>query len=240
MMELCRDSNDFYLNIIKLSELTTKLVNISDKLYNTCFEIYKDYYDDNLTNINVLFLTIKVSSSLYKELMKHVSNEIINMKEKLDIIMKGNNQIKNKISSSFSSLVVDIINVKDLIENKFTREDVISIFSKCHEIWQTPEVIEHFKKCYNLDPVGTIIDASHIMSQKIKLITDGAFYMSKAIRLKFELICQASTDIEELNELIGKIEDTMYKYFESDELLKMKSITRNEYDNEMALLGFKI
>jgi hypothetical protein len=78
------------------------------------------------------------------------------------------------------------------------------------------------------------------MSQKIKLITDGAFYMSKTITLKFELICQDCIDTEELNELIGKIEDTMYKYFESDELLKMKSITRNEYDNEMALLGFKI
>jgi hypothetical protein len=119
-------------------------------------------------------------------------------------------------------------------------EDVIFLFSKCYEIWQTPDIIENFKKCYNIDPVSTLVDTSHIMSQKIKLISDGAFYMSKAITLKFELICQDCIDTEELNELIGKIEDTMYKYFESDELLKMKSITRCEYDNEMALLGFKI
>jgi hypothetical protein len=222
-MELNGDPNEFSLNIKKLSELTTKLVNISDKLYNTCFEIYNNYYDDNLTSINTLFLTTKVSASLYKKLMEKVSNDIVIMKKNLDIILNGHNRIKHKISSSFSSLVIDIVNVKDLI-NKLMHDKVLSVFSKCHEIWQTPEVIEDFKKSYNSDPVRVIIDASHLMSQKIKLISDVVFYMSKAIALKFKLICQASTDTEELNELIGKIEDTMYKYFESDELVKINSI----------------
>jgi len=240
MFNQLKESSDLSNSIENLLKLSTESVNNFNKLYKIASEVYHKFINEEFFNFSYLLATmVDISNDSKKNIneMKLVSEQL---KNKLDTIYKSNSSLKNKISSSFSSLVNDMKNTLDIIVTKVIRPDETCIFSDCYKMWDIPDVIDEFMGQTDINPLDIVISGSYIMSQKLKLASEAGLAIMKAIDVKFKMIrlCSTKKLEDELNCHLSDIEFSIYKYFEAEKLAKTKGITQEEFDYELKLLGF--